>query len=179
MEPELPGARKVMESHLQRGAPEAVRSGMLALADALPALRTHLVKDLNSRLDRVNAHVETRVFRLAEEIIRQSKDDLDQRHPNKTDREKLELLAVEVGKELERSVPETLDAMYPEYASEMTVLRREVEELYRSDPAKLTRAENIKRDMLYTIVRLVRRERAGAGVFSPQAAAPPEMPDLR
>ena len=170
VEPELPGARATIEAQLKAQAPEAVRGGMQALVDSMPALRAHLTKGLNEKFDRLNAHVEQRIQALAVETIRQAKEDLDRRHPDMSDAEKLQRLADDVAKKLRKAVPEALDAMYPDYAAEITRLRQEIEDLYRQNPSELTREEQIKRELLQTAVRLVQRELDATATV--QAAAP-------
>jgi len=170
IEPELPGARATLEDNLKAQAPDAVRGGVQALVDAMPSLRAHLTKGLSEKFDRLNADVEQKVQTLAAETIRQTKADLDKRHPNMGDAEKLEMLANEVSAKLRTAVPEALDAMYPEYAAELTRLRKEVEDLYKRDPSELTREEKIKRELVQTAVRLVQRELNDEAAV--QAAAP-------
>ena len=169
LEPELPGVRAAMESHLEEQAPDVVRSGMQGLIDTLPSLRGHLSKGFNSRFGGVNEDLETRLAVLVEQTIRQSKADLDRRYPNLSDREKLEKLADESSEHLRTTIREAIDAMQPQYSSEIKRLQNDVEFLYTSDPTTLTREEQIQAELLRTMVQLARRDLQGS--IQPAAGA--------
>ena len=157
-EPQLPGIRKRMEEQLNAEAPQVVRNGMQGVIDSLPNLRAHVTKSFGKRFDSVNTTLEKKVGALMEEAILKSKADLDRRYPKATDREKLEMLGEASAKQLNKTIVKALDAMYPEYASEVTRLRKDIDRLYASKPSQLTREEQIKRELLRTMVQLARRE---------------------
>ena len=170
VEPELPDARATMEEHLIREAPAVVRSSMQSVLDTLPNLRVYLTRSFSERLDLVNEKFESRVRRLMVIAIRESKADLDRRYPDRSDREKLELLGEEVAKRLEKTTDDALDALYPEYTAEMRRLREDIERLYSGNP--LSREDQIKRDLLQTMVMLAKREAGAVAAPDIQAAAP-------
>ena len=169
IEPELPGVRATMERHLEEQAPDVVRTGMQGLIDALPSMRGHLSKGFNARFGGVNEDLETRLAALVELTIRQSKVDLDRRYPDLSDREKLEKLADESSQQLRLRIREAIDAMQPQYASAIKRLQNDVEFLYGSNPATLTREEQIQAELLRTMVQLARRDLQGS--IQPAAGA--------
>ena len=169
LEPELPGVRVTMELHLEEQAPDVVRTGMQGLIDTLPSLRAHLSKGFNARFNGVNEDLETRLAVLVEQTIRQSKIDLDRRYPDLSDRQKLEKLADESSQQLRLRIREAIDAMQPQYASAIKRLQNDVEFLYGSNPATLTREEQIQAELLRTMVQLARRDLQGS--FKPAAGA--------
>ncbi len=171
MEPELPGARATMEEHLIREAPTVVRNTMQSVLDTLPSLRVHLTRSFSKRFDQVNEKFESRVRDLMVIAIHESKANLDRQYPDRSDREKLELLGEEVAKRLKKTTDDALDALYPEYTAEMRRLREDIERLYTENPEHMSREDQIKRDLLQTMVLLAKRDGGVATALDIQAAA--------
>ncbi|MEE8106224.1 MAG: hypothetical protein V3T86_11880 [Planctomycetota bacterium] len=172
VEPEIPGARATMEAHLIQQAPDIVQNSMQSVVDTLPSLRVQLTKGFSNRLDQVNEKFESRVRTAMAVAISESKLALDQRYPNRSDREKLDLLGEEIAKQLKRTTDDILDSMYPEYTAEMRRLTADIERLYAADPRTLTQKDRIKRELIQTMAVLAQREGNVLGEDIRAAAAP-------
>ena len=172
VEPEIPGARATMEAHLVQQAPDIVKNSIQSVVDTLPSLRGQLTKGLLNRLDQVNKKFESRVRAAMAVAISESKLALDQRYPNKSDREKLDLLGEEIAKRLKRTTDDILDSMYPEYTAEMRRLTADIEQLYAADLRTLSQKDRLKRELIQTMAVLAQRQGNAVGEDIRAAAAP-------
>jgi len=157
----LPDTVRVLETKLKGEAPQLVQEGMNRMIAALPELRAHLVKGLNARIDMLNTEFENRFVQVMQEKVRQTKGELDAAFPNKSDREKLELLVARVAVKFNENFASTLEALYPRYSEEMRRIKFQLLELKDKRPTDMTRPERLKKEIIATMVQLAHRSQAG------------------
>lgn len=159
IEKRLPGAREKLQWHLKSQAPQIVGEAYQALVDMLPGLRVYLMKDLNARIDELNASFENNLSKLLADRIQASKERIDSQYPELSDREKVERLITDVSNEFNRQYAAAVETLYVDYSKEMSRVSQNIVELRGSRPGEMSDEERIKREIIETMVQIMRREK--------------------
>ena len=154
----LPSARLVYQERLEQEAPRLVGQALHALIEVLPRVRSFLVADLGNRLELLNEEFEARAITTMADTVRASKTQIEALYPDKTDREKLELLISTISSDFGTLVSESNKELYPYYSHEMDRIRFELRILRDTPDEDLTEEQRIKRDIVVTLMHLAMRE---------------------
>jgi hypothetical protein len=128
------------------------------MLNQLPTIRNHLVHGFNSKLDGFNADFERKTVALMDVAVREGKAELDKAFPKMSDREKLEKLVEIVARRFNEKIAFATDELYPAYKSEMDKIKSYLELLKTQDPAKLTKEDRIKKEIVETLLHLIARQ---------------------
>jgi hypothetical protein len=156
----LPDTRQMLQDQLEQQAPYLVSEGFRALLEMVPSLRLYLLKDLNTRIDGLTEKYEQDLTVRLSESIRQGKARIDSKYPDKGDREKLELFLAQVSDDFTESFRYGIDGLYEKYSMETQGITDYIDYLYQRHPEELESQERIKKEIIQTMVQLLRREEA-------------------
>ncbi len=154
----LPSARLVYQERLEQEAPRLVGQALHALIEVLPRVRSFLVADLGNRLDELNEEFEARAMSGMLETVHASKTQIEGLYPDKSTREKLELLISTISSDFGTLVSESNQELYPHYSHEMDRIRFELRVLRDTPDEDLTEEQRIKREIILTLMHLAMRE---------------------
>jgi len=161
LEQRLPDTVRVLEAKLEEDAPKLVQDGMNRMIAVLPELRMQLVNNLNERIDELNTSFQDKLKVVMQQTVKKTKRELDAAFPNKSDREKLEMLVARVAVKFKENFADILTVLYPKYSAEMRRVKSELLKLKQKRPADLTRSERLKKEIIETMVELAHRTRSG------------------
>jgi hypothetical protein len=154
----LPDTREMLQIHLEQEAPRLVKECFQIGVDMLPGIRDYLMKDVNARIDSLNQEFEKTLVSLMAERIRLSREVVDREYPHLGDREKLEQFARHLSEDFTQSFGEAIDALYHRYAREMRETTGYISKLNQSRFDALTKEDQIKKEIIATMVQIVRKE---------------------
>ena len=162
-EKHLPAGRANLAGYLTTEAPRVVRHGLRTLLDdLLPELRTTLVDHLDERFQRVVEEGESVLSTEMQKVIATSKENLDIHYPDLSEKERLERLVAGVGEMFCEKTETLLEAMYPQYEAEITRVHGFVTGLATSDEELLSPKEQIQKELIRTLLRLIALEHSKA-----------------
>jgi len=153
----LPSGRAAVQSYLVQEAPRIVQNAMLSMIDMIPELRRMVVSDVMNRLDVIHKAFEDRLVVQTTDAIFESKKAIDKAFPNLSDREKLERLVARVSQDFRESFAHAVHELYPSYAHEMSRITAYLDTLTHTDPDKLTDEQRKHKELIETMLVLVKR----------------------
>lgn len=155
----LPSGRRTVQDYLHREAPSIVGSAMGGLVQMLPRLRALLVKDLNAKVDVINAEFEQRIVARMVSAVHESKGEIDRAWPHASDEERLTRLVESVAQDFNTNIKAATTELYPHYAAEMAQIHAYLEDLSHASPDELSVEDRQRREIIETLLLLVAREK--------------------
>jgi hypothetical protein len=161
VESQLPQGRERMQAYLERNAPEITSYAIAALEGCVPSVRPYVLAELDARFAGLTADYEKRLKDMLEEAFASSKAQLEAARPGLSDREKVESFVAAVGAKFNQNVENLYQAIYPDYAAQITQVENYLHGLKDAPADRLTPRERAEKELIQTLLALIAREQQG------------------
>ncbi len=159
LEEQLPDRREELRKYLEAQAPTIISTGLETLVSAVPEIRVQALEHMESQLEPLNQELEEKLVAEWKKNVEETRGNLDLAFPNATDEEQLRRLISTISEKFKRNAETTLDAMYPQYTSEMSRIHAYLIDLQNKAPSDLTEAETLHKEIIVTLLRLAVKSR--------------------
>ncbi len=161
LERELPAGRAHLRDYLVDKAPELTSYAIGGLMSCVPSVRPYVLQELDAQFALLTKDYESELSRLLEDSFACCRAELDAKHPNLGDVERVELLVGMMAERFSRNVEEFYHAIYPDFAAQIGQVERYLVGLKTADAAELTPRERAEKEMIQTLLTLIAKDRDG------------------